>query len=224
MQVFHGSYVEILGIDLAKSQSNKDFGKGFYVTRFRNHAEAWATNIARRYHKTPFVTEFTFFERAYEDDRYKVLRFDDYCEAWLDFIILNRNPETTTQKHDYDIIEGPIADDKIQNRIVDFFDELITKADLLNELKYHEETHQLCFCTVSSLQMLKRIDTKYASLVVRISEQVIENLISDLDIDEVAAVDIFYTSNAYVQLSDPTTGVYQNDWTEIYKTLKKELG
>ncbi|MDR1342437.1 MAG: DUF3990 domain-containing protein [Prevotellaceae bacterium] len=223
MQVFHGSYTEIFDVDFAKSQSNKDFGKGFYVTKFRNHAETWATNVARRYHKTPFVTEFIFYERAYEDERYKVLRFSDYCEAWFDFIILNRNPETTAQKHDYDIIEGPIADDKIQNRIIDFFDGLITKADFLNELKYHEETHQLCFCTVNSLQMLKKIDTKYSSCVVRISEQVIESLISDLSIDEAAAADIFYTSNAYVRLSDPTAGIYKNDWTEIYKVLKKEM-
>jgi hypothetical protein len=39
MQVYHGSYIEIFDIDLSKSQSNKDFGKGFYVTKFRNHAE-----------------------------------------------------------------------------------------------------------------------------------------------------------------------------------------
>jgi hypothetical protein len=105
MQVFHGSYTEIFDIDLAKSQSNKDFGKGFYVTKFRNHAEVWAANIARRYHKTPFVTEFIFYERAFEEDRYKILRFSRYDEAWLDFVVLNRNPETTMQKHDYDIVE-----------------------------------------------------------------------------------------------------------------------
>jgi hypothetical protein len=69
MQVYHGSYMEIFEIDISKSKSNKDFGIGFYVTKFRNHAENWATNIARRYHKEPFVTEFTFYERAFEEDR-----------------------------------------------------------------------------------------------------------------------------------------------------------
>ena len=117
MQVFHGSYTEIFDIDLSKSQSNKDFGAGFYVTKFRNHAENWAVNIARRYQKKPFVTEFTFYERAFEEDRYKVLRFDDYNEEWLDFVVLNRDPAFTTNLHDYDLIEGPIADDKVQNRI-----------------------------------------------------------------------------------------------------------
>ena len=91
MQVFHGSYTEILKINLSKSQANKDFGKDFYVTKFRPQAEKWAAIIARINHKKPVVTEFTFYERAFEDERYKVLRFNDYNEEWLDFVILNRD-------------------------------------------------------------------------------------------------------------------------------------
>ena len=54
MLVYHGSYLEIFNIDLSKSKSNKDFGQGFYVTKFRHHAESWAVNMARRYDKKPF--------------------------------------------------------------------------------------------------------------------------------------------------------------------------
>jgi len=32
MKVYHGSYIEILEIDLSKSVINRDFGRGFYVT------------------------------------------------------------------------------------------------------------------------------------------------------------------------------------------------
>ena len=223
MQVYHGGYMEIFDIDLSKSQFNKDFGKGFYVTKFRNHAETWAVNIARRYRKKPFVTEFTFYERAFEENRYKVLRFDDYSEEWLDFVVLNRDPAFTTNRHDYDLIEGPIADDKVQNRINDFLDGIITKNDFLNELKYHEKTHQICFCTINSLQLLKKTDTKYSSYVVRISEPVIENLMIDLDIDEKQAADVFYTSKTLALLSDKTTELYKKQWTEIYEMMKKEI-
>jgi hypothetical protein len=224
MQVFHGSYTEIFEIDLSKSQSNKDFGRGFYVTKFLKHAENWAANIARRYQKKPIITEFTFYERAFEEDRYKVLRFDDYSEAWLDFVVLNRNPEFTGTQHDYDIIEGPIADDKVQNRIGDFLDGIITKKDFLIELKYHENTHQICFCTINSLQLLQKTDMKYASYIVRISEPVIENLVADLDIDEEKAADIFYISKTFSSLSDKTTELYKKSWQEIYNLLKNELG
>jgi hypothetical protein len=223
MQVYHGSYTEIFEIDLSKSQSNKDFGQGFYVTKFCKHAETWAVNIARRYHKKPFVTEFTFYERAFKEDRYKTLQFDDYSEAWLDFVVLNRDPAFMTNQHDYDLIEGPIADDKVQNRINDFLDGIITKNDFLNELKYHEETHQLCFCTVNSLQLLKKTDTKYASYVVRISEHIIENLMMDLDINEKQSADIFYTSDTFAQLSGRETGFYLRPWQEIYTLLQSEL-
>jgi hypothetical protein len=224
MQVYHGGCSEIFDIDLSKSQSNKDFGKGFYVTKFRNHAESWAVNIARRYDKKPFVTEFTFYERAFEEkSRYKVLRFDDYDETWLDFVVLNRNPVFTTNQHDYDLIEGPIADDKVQNRISDFLDGIITKNDFLNELMYHEKTHQICFCTINALQLLKKIDTKYSSYVVRISEQVIEKLMIDLNIDEKHAADIFYTSKTFADISDKSTELFRKTWQEIYEMLKQEL-
>ena len=33
MIVYHGSYVEIFEIDLDQSVINRDFGKGFYVTK-----------------------------------------------------------------------------------------------------------------------------------------------------------------------------------------------
>jgi len=223
MQVYHGSNTEIFDIDLSKSQSNKDFGKGFYATKIRQHAESWAVNIARRYDKKPLVTEFTFYERAFEESRYNVLRFDDYNEAWLDFVVLNRAPAFTTNRHDYDLIEGPIADDKVQNRINDFLDGIITKSDFLSELTYHEKTHQICFCTINSLQLLKKTDTKYASYVVRISEQVIENLMIDLDIDEKQAADILYTSKTFTQLSQENTKLYKKTWQEIYELLKQEL-
>ena len=223
MQVYHGSYTEIFEIDLSKSHPNKDFGKGFYVTKIRRHAENWATNIARRHHTKPFVTEYTFYERAFEEDRYKVLRFDDYNEAWLDFVVLNRDPAFTTNQHDYDLIEGPIADDKVQNRITDFLDGIITKKEFLNELKYHEKTHQICFCTVNSLQLLKKTDTKYSSYVVRISEKIIEKLMINLVIDMECATDIFYTSKTFTQLAEESTKLYKKSWQELYEMLKIEL-
>jgi hypothetical protein len=44
MQVFHGSYMKIDEIDLSKTQPNRDFGQGFYVTKYREQAESWAKN------------------------------------------------------------------------------------------------------------------------------------------------------------------------------------
>ena len=44
MRVYHGSYTEIVAIDLSKCEKNKDFGQDFYVTKNKKHAdELWST-------------------------------------------------------------------------------------------------------------------------------------------------------------------------------------
>ncbi|MDR1652327.1 MAG: DUF3990 domain-containing protein [Prevotellaceae bacterium] len=34
MRVYHGSYTEITEIDLTRCEPRKDFGQGFYVTKY----------------------------------------------------------------------------------------------------------------------------------------------------------------------------------------------
>jgi hypothetical protein len=223
MQVFHGSYTAINVIDLGQSQANKDFGRGFYVTKYRQHAENWAKIIGRKHHTEGFVTEFIFNERIYVDKRFKVLRFDDYNEHWLDFVVLNRDDTTTEQQHDFDVVEGPIADDKITRNIDDYLAGLISKTDFLTMLKYHEETHQICFCTVKSLQFLKHTDKKQVSIFAHIAEPLVEQLMLDRQMDEMKAVDIFYSSATFGQLANPDARLYEKPWQEIYQMLKQEL-
>jgi hypothetical protein len=223
MRVYHGSYTGIDRIDLSKCQSNKDFGRGFYVTKLRKQAEAWADIIGSIHDKQGVVSEFIFYERAFTDDKYKTLRFEDYNEAWLDFVILNRNRETAEQKHDYDMIEGPIADDRISRRIDDYLAGKISKQDFFEELKHNEDNHQICFCTLKSLQMLEKTDTRPSRLITDISEPVIENLMTDAHTDEEKAADMYYGSTVFSKLSDESTGFYQKPWQEIYEMLKTEL-
>jgi hypothetical protein len=40
MKVYHGSYTVIHEIDLSKGELQRDFGRGFYVTKFREQAVA----------------------------------------------------------------------------------------------------------------------------------------------------------------------------------------
>jgi len=63
------------------------------------------------------ATEFDFSELFFRDKDLKVLRFDDYNDEWLDFVVLNRKNETEQQAHDFDIVEGPVADDKIATEV-----------------------------------------------------------------------------------------------------------
>ncbi|MDR2424041.1 MAG: DUF3990 domain-containing protein [Prevotellaceae bacterium] len=226
MKVYHGSYVKITEIDLSKCKPNKDFGKDFYVTKFRRHAETWATIIGRKYRTEGFVTEFDYTESDFARSICKVKRFDDYNDEWLDFIVMNRDKNVNSPAHDYDIVEGPVADDKIQTRIGVFLKGDISKQDFLQELKYHEETHQICFCTVNSLQLLDYVapinDIPYG--ISHIGEPLLEQLMLDNRIDETQATELFYTSKTFTQLADESSELYKRSWTEIYEMLKKEIG
>jgi hypothetical protein len=223
LQVYHGSYTKIDAVDLAKGQENRDFGKGFYVTKFSKHAEAWAKIIGKKRGTEGFVTEFKFYERAFTDKTYKTLRFDDYNEKWLDFVVLNRDTSTHDQQHDYDIVEGPVADDKVQNKIELYLKGKIPKIVFLTELKYHEQTHQICFCTRKSLQMIELIDDEPNLNVRIIGESILGTLMTDRNLNEIEATDVFYTSKTFAQLANETTQLYLKPWQEIYEMLKTEL-
>lgn len=223
MKVYHGSYTEIAEIDLSKCEKNKDFGQGFYVTRNRKHAEEWAERIGNRNRTPGIVTEFEFGKYLYLEKDFTSLHFSDYSEEWLDFVVLNRNNRTDEPAHNYDYIEGPIADDKISRRIYDYLDGIVSKSDFLNELKYHEPTHQICFCTVKSLQLISKPSRKPISAIETIVENIVIQLIDDYNIDEENAINIFCNSDVFIQLTDETTSLYLKSWQEIYEILKVEV-
>jgi len=222
MKVYHGSDIQIQQVDLLKCKPNKDFGTGFYVTALRQQAMDMAVRISKWSGNKPVVTEFEFDEFAWEDDELQTLRFDSYNEQWLDFIILNRSGGKK-QKHQYDIIEGPVADDAVVSRMTDYLDGIVSKQDFLKELSFYKKTHQICFCTVKSLLLLKNLNRKPIYSVKLISQPVISALIADRQIDEITAAELFYNSTVFTQLADENTELYLKLWTEIYEMLKKEL-
>jgi len=223
MKVYHGSYIKVDKIDLAKCKPNKDFGKGFYVTKIRHHAEEWAKIIGEKYETNGFVSEFEFSENDFTKSICKIKRFDAYNEEWLDFVVNNRNKNSKTPAHDYDIVIGPVANDKVQNTLKLYLKGKISKEKFLKMLTHHEETHQICFCTLNSLQTIDRIDDTPTYDVVMITEPVIEKLIVDFNFDEDKATNLFLDSDTYNKLSDTETKLYEKDWTETYKLLLNEL-
>jgi len=226
MKVYHGSYKAISIIDLSKCEKHKDFGQGFYVTRYRNQAEDWAEKIGLKNDTQGIVTEFEFFESAFSSWNYKVLRFEDYSDKWLDFVVLNRNPNNENPVHDYDIVEGPVADDKIQRRLNKYLNGKISKEIFLNELRYHEPTHQICFSTQRALLMLENKSKEsidHLFNIEDIGEAIIEALMLDKKFDEETASKIFYSSGIFAQLADESTGFYKKKWQEIYELLKQGL-
>jgi hypothetical protein len=223
MNVYHGSDVKIETIDLSKCRIGTDFGHGFYVTKILKQAEDIAARVASWHDTTPIITEFIFNEYAFEDKDFKVLRFDGYTEEWLDFIVKNRASIASKPMHDYDIVEGPVANDDIATRIYDYLNADITKEIFLDELKFKKQMHQICFCTTASLQMLSSVAKINDSKILQIDDLIVEQLMLDNQIDETQATDLFYNSEIFEKLSEQNAELLKKSWQEIYEMLEKEI-
>jgi hypothetical protein len=221
MNVYHGSSIEIINIDLSKCELYRDFGKGFYVTNIYEQAAYWAERRGRENNTEGYVTEFKFIETAFEHWRFNILRFDDYTEEWLDFVVMNRNRSLPVPAHNYDIVEGPVADDKVTRRIQHYLEGAIPRETFLEELKFFKHTHQICFCTQRSLQALEQIHKRTFTGI--INDEITQSLVLDYNLSERQAIDVYFESQTYRMLNDESTGLYQKPWTETYQLLLSEL-
>jgi len=156
MKLYHGTNQAFDAIDLQKSKPNKDFGKGFYLSADYEQALNMAhIKVEQQQHGTPMVMEFDVDEEAM--NALRLLRFDDYSEQWAEFILANRNNSTGQPIHDYDIVIGPIADDRVGLQLWKYENQLIDLPTLVSKLKYMKGmTVQYFFGTEKALALLKR--------------------------------------------------------------------
>jgi hypothetical protein len=158
MILYHGSNVGIDRIDLSKSRPFKDFGKAFYLSA--NEQQAWERAYAAMtmWGGVPIVSEFEFDERLMESGQLKVLKFESYTETWADFIFANRDRRKPVFYHDYDIVYGPIANDKVGEQVALFKGGYISKERFLRKLQLMRGiTFQYAFCTELAVNTLKKL-------------------------------------------------------------------
>ena len=155
MILYHGSNIVIGQIDLTKSKPNKDFGQGFYLSDNENQAQEMAEFKAMQLGGDPIISRFEFDDTIMYDTSLKVLRFEEYSEEWADFVLKNRDGVATEK---YDIVYGPIANDKVGLQIRKLKDGSIDKKEFLNRLKYMKGiTFQYFFGSKNAISHLKKI-------------------------------------------------------------------
>lgn len=86
-----------------------------------------------------------------ENKNLNCLIFKEMSDEWLDFVVSSRQGE----RHDYDIVEGPMADDTIWNYVDDFVRGLISRTAFWELVKFKYPTHQILFCTEAALKCLE---------------------------------------------------------------------
>lgn len=155
MILYLGSNGYIEEIDLSKSKPNKDFGKGFYLSDDKTQAGQMAKFKALTLGGEPIVTTFEVDDNILSNTNLRVKCFSEYSQDWADFVFANREGNKSDT---YDIVYGPIANDKIGLQMRKLKDGNIDKAEFLNRLKYMQgATYQYYFGTESAIKYLKRL-------------------------------------------------------------------
>lgn len=140
--VYHGSKEYVKKPEIRIQKYNKDFYYGFYCTLFQEQAKRWATR---------FTGEGILNEYKYIPNRnLNVKIFEEMTEEWLDFIAACR----TGHSHEYDIVEGPMADDTIFNYVQNYIDGKISREAFWSLAKFKHPTHQISFHTAKALTTL----------------------------------------------------------------------
>ena len=106
----------------------------------------------------PVMNTYLFDEAVLTSGELRVLTFDGYTREWADFIFLNRTNKTHKPAHDYDIVYGPIANDRVGVQIGKYEAGDITLDQFLENLKYMKGvTFQYYFGTDCALEKLTKI-------------------------------------------------------------------
>ena len=157
MILYHGTNVVFDEIDLTKSKPNKDFGQGFYLSREYTQAMDMA-KIKVEQLESGVPTVITFEADETKMLSLKVLRFDDYSEEWAKFILLNRNNASRQPAHDYDIVIGSIANDRVGVQLWKYENQSIDLPTLVHNLRNMKGiTFQYFFGTERAIKILKRL-------------------------------------------------------------------
>lgn len=141
--LYHGSNEIVQMPKILINGHYKDFGYGFYCTNILRQAKRWA--ITR---KGASIVNLYSYKNISD---LKIISFDKMTEEWLNFVVSCRSGI----EHQYDIVEGPMADDQIWDYVEDFIEKRITREAFWELVKFKFPTHQLAFCTEKALASLE---------------------------------------------------------------------
>lgn len=157
MIVYHGSLECVNHPEMRKPNRTLDYGNGFYTTTSIQQAEDW---VRRKMKETKsshgFVNTYNLDEQAMVT--MKTLFFQQPTEDWVDFVMLNRRQRGFT--HDYDVVYGPVANDRVYAAFALYEGGIIDKQTLIAELKTYKLVDQYLFHTERSLNLLTFVGAK----------------------------------------------------------------
>jgi len=226
MKIYHGTNIEFGAIDLDLCPPDRDFGQGFYCTNIKKHAQKRAQEKTYKEGGKITVLEYDLdLEkiRTLNPDL-KIKRFEYVSAEWAQFVMFNRLRKEDEPKHDYDIVEGPVADDKMFRQFQLFANNQIRLKEFVGRLKFPaEDTHQIVFCTEKAINALLEYNLPARYKIEKLISELSLALMQDFNITDIEAMKLVYHSEIFQKLSDETIEFYQKTWQDIYELLKQEL-
>lgn len=140
MKIYHGSIDKVETPEIRESNRTLDYGRGFYTTTSYEQAESWVRRrMGEKKVTLGYISVYEFDEMALQN--LNVLVFDSPSDEWVEFVMKNR-----TQKgylHKYDLVYGPVANDKVYAAFALYEGGLLDKKTLISELKAYTLVDQL---------------------------------------------------------------------------------
>lgn len=160
MKVYHGSLEIVSRPEMRKPNRTLDYGSGFYTTTSLQQAEDWVRRKTKESETAHgYVNVYELDEQ--EMGTMKTLMFQQPTGEWVDFVMLNRRQRGFV--HDYDVVYGPVANDRVYAAFALYEGGIIDKQTLIAELKTYKLVDQFLFHTERSLRLLKFLEAKEVS-------------------------------------------------------------
>ena len=160
MKLYHGSLEVVSEPRIITPNRTLDYGRGFYTTTSYEQAEQWVRRRKGAQHPVGYVNVYELADVL--PDEIKQLRFETPTEEWVDFVMRNRTERGF--EHSFDIVYGPVANDRVYAAFALYESNLLDKEGLIRELRAYELVDQFLFHTEQSLQHLTFIEAKEVTL------------------------------------------------------------
>jgi len=226
MEIYHGTNIEFWGIDLDLCPPDRDFGQGFYCTNIKKHAQIRAEEKTYKEGGKITVLKYNFDLEEIKalNPNLKIKQFEGISVEWAQFVMFNRLRKENETPHNYDIVEGPVADDKMFRQFQFFAENKIKPKEFAGRLKFPKETtHQIAFCTEQALNALLDYNIPARHKIEELISELSVMLMQDRGVTEIEAMEIVYHSAVFEKLTDYSNALYRKTWQEIYELLKQEL-
>lgn len=157
MRVYHGSLERVPSPEIRQATRTLDYGTGFYTTTSFKQAEDWVRKRMRDTNaRKGYVNEYELDLEALK--QFNCAIFDSPTDEWIDFVMNNRMNKNFV--HNYDVVYGPVANDHVYTCFALYEGGVMSKQNLLAELRTYDLVDQYLFHTEPTLKALTFIKAK----------------------------------------------------------------